>query len=231
MPSEDPTIYVFGDNHTDPREDVKERLHSTIPETADVVVIEHAKKGDENPRPSRWVELKNPSYAIMARIRAISSYRKRTAADRVVTGDQTTIAEEVAEELGLPVAYTDISHRRRVQLQPWYLTLLSWTVTLGSAWGILLLISAVLLTSASLFTIAVLSAVIVSVVAICNVAVTVFSTRIYHRMREKKMAKDLRGFTSDYSGLVFFTGDSHFDPIRERLRGDATLVEAPDARP
>jgi len=224
----DTTIYVFGDNHTDRREGVEERLHSTIPAAADVVVIEHAEKGDENPDPSGWVELKNPVYAIMGRLRAISNYRKRTAADRVVTSDQTTVVEEVAEDFGLPVEFTDISHRRRVQLQPWYLTLISWVATLGSAWGTLLLLSAVLLTSVSLYTIAVLSAIIIPVVLVCNVAVAHFSTRIYYRMREQKMTSDLRDVADDHSGVVFFTGDSHVDPIRDRFDGDVDIISRPN---
>jgi len=37
-------IYVFGDNHRDEREEVEQRLHSVIPESAEALVMEHAEK-------------------------------------------------------------------------------------------------------------------------------------------------------------------------------------------
>lgn len=230
MSSENPTIYLFGDDHTDPREKVKDRLHSVIPATADVVVIEHAEKGDNQPKPSQWTAFKNPALLIAQLVFSPFRRRKRRAADRVTGPGQTTVVEDVADDFGLPTEYTDISSLRRVHAQPWYLTLVSWGVTLVFMWAIFLLLSAPLLISPSLATMVVLLF-LVGGLFVCTAAVALASNKIHNRMREAKMAQDLRNLAADYSEIVFFTGDSHFDPIRERLNEEFEVIEAPDARP
>lgn len=208
----DTTLYVFGDNHRHPREDVEERLKETIPETAEVLVIEHAEKGDERPDPPDRAALKNPCFLILALVRYRRKTRARRAADRAATGDDTTVPEEVAAERGLSVAYTDISHQHRVAQQPWYLTMGSWAafLTLLLGWTLNFFIS--LLGPLLIF------------------AMALVSQRVQYRMREKKMARDLRQLADDYSEIVFFTGDSHVDPIRDDFDGDTVTISRPHAQ-
>lgn len=93
--SQKPVIYLFGDNHRDPHDEVKQRLHSVIPESARALVMEHAEKtgGEE---PSQWAVLKNPSMVLIQLLTLRWQKRKRSASDRVTNGTQTSVAEEVA---------------------------------------------------------------------------------------------------------------------------------------
>lgn len=206
------TIYVFGDNHTHPRDDVKERLNATIPEAAQAVVIEHAEKGDDRPDPS-WVALKNPSLAVLQLCMLPLQNRRRGSSNRVTGAGQTTVAEEVAGERALSMEYTDISHRQRVNHQPWYLTVAAWVPILSGVLGLLVHLGFLVLSLILLFVVGSLS------------------QDVYSRMREAKMADDIRSFASEYSTFVYFAGDSHIDPIRERLDGEFKIIEAPLARP
>jgi|GEM_PF-4956528 len=208
----DTTLYVFGDNHRHPRNDVKERLNETIPETAQALVIEHAEKGDDRPAPPDRAALKNPCFLILQLLTYSRRTRARRAADRVASAEETTVPEEVAAEHGLSVAYTDISHQHRVAQQPWYLTLGSWAAFLA------LLLGWTLNFYVSLF-----AALLIPLMALV-------SQRIHHRMREQKMARDLRRLADDYSEIVFFTGDSHVDSIRGRFDGDAVIISRPNAQ-
>ncbi len=204
---------MFGDDHTDPRQDVIDRLHSVIPKTADVVVIEHAEKGDGEPKPSPWAWLLNPSLLVMQLLTTVIQLYTRSKADRVVSPEQTTVPEEVATDLEIPTKYTDIAHTRRVLEQPWYLTGLSWAAVFACALGLLVHPGFILL----------------SMIAIPGVGV--LTQRIHNRMREAKMAADLREIVNDHSEIVFFAGDSHLKPIQNRLDGDITIVETSDSRP
>lgn len=138
---------------------------------------------------------------------------KRSTSDRVVTPDQTTVAEEVATEINIPTEHTDIAHLRRVHDQPQYLTLISWGAILIGVLGLLL------------------HTVIIMLSLVAVPAVALLTLKVHNRMREKKMANDLRELTSDYAEIVYFAGDSHIDPIRDRLSGDIKIVEGSDARP
>lgn len=208
--SKDTTLYVFGDNHRHPREDVVERLNETIPETAEVLVIEHAEKGDERPDPPGRAAFKNPCFLILKLLTYLRTTRARRAADRAATGNDTTVPEDVAAERGLSVAYTDISQKHRVAQQPWYLTMGSWaaflTLLLGWALNFYVSLLGVLLIP----------------------AMALVSQRIHHRMREQKMARDLRRLADDYSEIVFFTGDNHVDPIRDHFDGDTVTISRPN---
>lgn len=127
--SKQPSIYVFGDDHTDPRSEVKQRLHSVIPESAEALVMEHAKKtgGEE---PSQWAVLKNPSMVLIQLLTVWWQKSKRLSSNRVTEGSQTSVAEEVAEEFDLEIEYTDLSWLQRFNRQPLYLTVASWTAVL-----------------------------------------------------------------------------------------------------
>lgn len=208
----DSTLYVFGDNHRHPPDDVEARLKETIPETAEVLVIEHAKKGDERPDPPDRAALKNPSLLILQLLTFLRTIRARRAADRAATGNDTTVPEEVAAERGLSVAYTDISPKHRVAQQPCYLTLGSWAAFLTLLLGWVLHVYVSLLGALLVF------------------ALALVSQRVQYRMREQKMARDLRQLANDYSEIVFFTGDSHVDPIQDRFDGDAVIISRPNAQ-
>jgi hypothetical protein len=51
------------------------------------------------------------------------------------------------------------------------------------------------------------------------------------RMRDEKMAKDLREYGSRYSEIVFFAGDDHIDSVGTLLEGEFETVEKERSRP
>lgn len=61
-------------------------------------------------------------------------------------------------------------------------------------------------------------------------AMALVSQRVHYRRREQKMARDLRQLADDYSEIVFFTGDSHVAPIRNRFDGDTVTISRPNAQ-
>jgi hypothetical protein len=210
--SQKPSIYLFGDNHRDPHDEVKERLHSVTPESAEALVMEHAEKtgGEE---PSQWALLKNPSLLLMKLLLGWWQKRQRSASDRVTDGSQTSVAEEVAEKLDLEVEYTDLSCFQRFDQQPVYLTAASWAAVL------LLFFGWVLHPFLSFL----------SILFIPSVAL--WTHRVYMRMRDEKMAEDLRRYGSRYSEIVFFAGDDHIDSVSALLDGELETVEKEESRP
>jgi hypothetical protein len=210
--SQKPSIYLFGDNHNDPHDEVKQRLHSVIPDSAEALVMEHAEKtgGEE---PSQWVVLKNPSMVLIQLLTAWWQKRKRSASGRVTDGSQTSVAEEVAEELDLEVEYTDLSWLQRFDQQPLYLTAASWIAVLLLFFGWILhpflsLLSFLFIPSVALWT-----------------------HKVYMGMRDEKMAEDLREYGSQYSEIVFFAGDDHIDSVPALLDGEFDTVKEPKSRP
>lgn len=210
--SQKSSIWLFGDNHRDSRGEVKQRLHSVIPESAEVLVMEHAEKtgGEE---PSQWVVLKNPSMILIQLLTVWWQKRKRSASDRVTEGSQTSVAEEVAEELELEVEYTDLSWFQRFDQQPLYLTAASCTAVL------LLFFGWILHPSLSF-----LSILFVPTMAL-------WTHRVHMGMRDQKMAEDLRKYGDQYSEIVFFAGDDHIDSVGDLLDGEFEIVEDDDSRP
>ena len=210
--SQKPSIYLFGDNHGDPRDEVKQRLYSVIPESAEALVMEHAEKtgGEE---PSQWAVLKNPSMVLIQLLIVWWQKRKRSASDRVTDGSQTSVAEEVAEELELEVEYTDLSWLQRFNQQPLYLTAASWAAVL------LLFFGWILHPSLSF-----LSIVFVPAAAL-------WTHRVHMGMRDEKMAEELRKYGNQYSEMVLFAGDDHIDSVGSFLDGEFEMVEEEESRP
>lgn len=210
--SQKPSIYLFGDNHRHPREDVKQRLYSVTPESAEALVMEHAEKtgGEE---PSQWALLKNPSLLLTKLLLGWWQKRQRSASNRVTEGSQTSVAEEVAEELELEVEYTDLSWLQRFDQQPLYLTTASWA-------AVLLLLFGWILNPGLSF----LSILFVPTMAL-------WTHKVYMGMRDKKMADDLREYGSQHSEIVFFAGDDHIDSVGSLLDGDFEIIEKKKSRP
>ncbi|WP_434530211.1 hypothetical protein ACODNH_01620 (plasmid) [Haloarcula sp. NS06] len=200
-------VYIFGDNHTHPREEVKDRLHSVIPADAEALVMEHCEKAESDKDLSQWVVLKNPSLVLIQLLVLWWQKRKRSKSNRVTGGNQTTVAEEVAEEHDLEMEYTDISWLQRINYQPLYLTLISWftVLTLFLGWVIHPLLS------------------ILSVVLIPGTAL--LSSKVYKKARDQRMAEDLTRFGEEYAELVFFAGDRHIDSVAELLDGEFEIIE------
>lgn len=174
--------------------------------------MEHAEKtgGEE---PSQWVVLKNPSMILIQLLVGWWQKRQRSASDRVTKGSQTSVAEEVAEELELEVEYTDLSWLQRFNQQPLYLTAASWAAVLLLFFGwiihpFLSLLSFLLVPSVALWT-----------------------HKVYMGMRDEKMAEDLRRYGGQYSEIVFFAGDDHIDSVPALLDGKLETVEKPESRP
>lgn len=210
--SEQPSIHLFGDNHRNPHDEVKERLHTVIPESAEALVMEHAEEaGGEVP--SQWVLLKNPSLLLIKLLLGWWQKRQRSASDRVTDGSQTSVAEEVAEEHDLEVEYTDLSWLQRFNQQPLYLTVASWIAAL------LLLLGWIFSPGLSF-----LSFLFVPSVAL-------WTHKVYMRMRDDKMAEDLSRYGSQHSEMVFFAGDDHIDPVRALLDSEFDVVESKQSRP
>lgn len=205
------SIYVFGDNHQNPRSDVKQRLYSVIPENADLLVMEHAGKcgGEE---PSQWIYLKNPSYFLQNLLLAWWQKRKRGASNRLTNGNQTSVAEEVAEEIDLEVEYTDLSYLQRFNQQPTYLTVTSWVAVL------LLLLGWVVHPGVSFLSMPLVP------------AVTLWTHKIHMGMRDEKMAKDLERYATQNSEIIFFAGDDHIGSVGELLEGEVEVVQKRESR-
>lgn len=206
-------VYVFGDNHTHPREEVKDRLQSVISSDAEALVMEHCEKVESGEDLSQWIVLKNPSLMLTQLLVLWLQKRKRSKSNRLTGGGQTSVAEEVAEEYGLEMEYTDIPWLERINRQPLYLTLLSWfsVLALFLGWMIHPLLS------------------LFSIVLIPGTAL--LSNREYKKVREQRMAEDLNRFGVEYSELVFFAGDSHIDSVAELLDSEFEIVEEPNSRP
>lgn len=138
---------------------------------------------------------------------------KRRSSNRVIKGTEETVGEEVAAELGMEVEYSDMTWNQRFKHQPTYLTAISWISVLLIPLGLV-------------------STILVSLFGIFFAAATgLISQRIYNTMREEKMADELREYATAYSEIVFFAGDSHIDPIKERLDSEFVFVESPRSRP
>jgi len=210
--SQKPSVYLFGDNHRDPHDEVKQRLYSVIPESAEVLVMEHAEKTGREEL-SQWTVLSNPSMVLIQLFMMWKKKRKRSASDRITNGSQTSVAEEVAEELDIGVEYTDLSWRQRFDQQPLYLTATSWVAVL------LLLFGWILHPGLSFL----------SVLLVPSVAL--WTHRVYMRMRDEKMAEDLKEYGTQYSEIVFFAGDDHIKSARTLLDGEFEMVEKPKSRP
>lgn len=191
---------------------MKQRLYSVIPESAEALVMEHAEKtgGEE---PSQWTVLKNPSMILIQLLTVWWQKRKRSSSNRVTEGSQTSVAEEVAEELELKVEYTDLSWLQRFNQQPLYLMAASWIAVL------LLFFGWILHPSLSFLSILFVP------------AAALWTHRVHMGMRDKKMAEDLRKYRSQYSGMVFFAGDDHIDSVRSLLDGEFEIVEEEESRP
>ncbi len=174
--------------------------------------MEHAEKtgGEE---PSQWTALKNPSLLLMKLLLVRWEKRRRSASDRITGGGQTSVAAEVAEELGLEVKYTDLSWVQRFDQQPVYLTAASWAAVLLLFFGWIL-------------------HPLLSVLSILLIPAVMFWTRRgYMGMRDERMAEDLRKYGSQYSEIVFFAGDSHIDSVAELLDGEFEMIEEGESRP
>jgi hypothetical protein len=210
--SKQASIYVFGNNHRDEREEVEQRLYSVISEDCEALVMEHAEKtgGEE---PSQWALLKNPSLLLMKLLLGWWQKRQRSASDRVTDGSQTSVAEEVAEKLDLEVEYTDLSWLQRFDQQPVYLTAASWAAVL------LLFFGWILHPFLSFLSILFIPSVVL------------WTHRVYMRMRDEKMAKDLREYGGRYSEIVFFAGDDHIDSVGALLDGKFEMMEEEESRP
>ncbi len=174
--------------------------------------MEHSKKtgGEE---PSQWALLKNPSMLFLQLLVAGWQKRKRASSNRVTEGSQTSVAEEVAEELELEIKYTDLSWLQRFNRQPLYLTAASWIAFLS------LFLGWILLPFLTLLSIALVP------------AVGLWSHRVHMEMRDEEMAGDLRKYGKQYSGMVFFAGDSHIDSVGELLDCEFKIVEKEESRP
>jgi len=187
-------------------------LHSVIPESAEVLVMEHAEKtgGEE---PSQWAVLKNPSLVLIQLLTVWWQKRKRSASDRVTKGSQTSVAEEVAEKLDLEVEYTDLSWLQRFDQQPLYLTVASWTAVL------LVFLGWILHPGLSFLSIPLVP------------SVALWTHMVHVRMRDEEMAEDLKEYGTQYSKIVFFAGDDHVNTVRSLLNGEFEVVEKPKSRP
>ena len=131
----------------------------------------------------------------------------------MVTPRDETVAEEVAEELGLVIEYTDISFRQRFEEQPFWLTSVSWSAVLllFLGWRV---------------------APWVPLLGLFFVVLVAFvSQRVFHRMREAIMAEDCMDAASRHGVGVVFVGDSHVEPLVDRLQGHIDVVLAEQSRP
>jgi hypothetical protein len=174
--------------------------------------MEHAEKtgGEEA---SQWAVLKNPSLLLTKLLLGWWQKRQRSASDRVTEGSQTSVAEEVAEELELEVEYTDLSWIQRFDQQPLYLTAVSWAAVL------LLFLGWIIHPVLSLLSIPLVPSVVV------------LTHKVYMGMRDEKMAEDLRQYGDQYSEIVFFAGDDHIDSVPALLDGEFEIMEEEKSRP
>jgi len=211
--SENTAVYVFGDNHADPREEVKERLQSVISSDTEALVMEHCKKVESDEAPSQWVVLKNPSLILMQLLVLWWRKRKKSKSNRFTGGSQTSVAEEVAEKHDLEMEYTDIPWLERINRQPLYLALISWFSVL------VLVLGWMIYPFLSLLSIALMP------------GTALLSNKVYKKVRDQKMAGDLTQFGSEYSELAFFAGDSHIDSVAELLGSEFEIIEEPNSRP
>lgn len=208
-----PVLYPIGDNHIHEREDVAKRARSLLPDSADVMVMEHPVKGDDRAEPSNWAALKNPCLLLFQLLVIRFQQRRRKGSGRAAKAGDSFVYEEVAEEAGLELEYTDISHRNRVALQPLYLTLISNAVFFGGLLGLIvsLWISFILL-------------------VLGVPAVALLSQNVYNRMREGKMAEDLKEYGERFDEVVFVAGDSHIDPVCDAVGGRFGIVRLSGSR-
>lgn len=213
MSESDATVYIFGDNHTHDRSHVNDRLKSVAPVDAEAIVMEHAHKGDNRPSPSQWVYLKNPIVFIVQHLVGLYQVWRRSGTGRVTKASEESVAEEVAVELGLEIEYTDMSWLHRFREQPWYLSVVSVATFLSLILGWVVSPT-------------------ISIIAILFAGfVIVRSKIIFRRMREEKMAKDLRDLGENHSVMVYFAGDSHIDPVRKRIEDEFVVISTPESRP
>lgn len=208
-----PTLYLFGDRHTDDRDIVLKRMRSVVPENAEVIVMEHAGKGENELQPSKWVWLKNPSLLLIQLLILPIQYVLRKRSNRIFHKSQTSAPEEVANELSVPIEFSDISWEHRLARQPHYLTVFS-------TFSILFLIYIPITNVGPLL------------LPIIFVFATGFWThREFSQMRERIMAEDIRELAEDNSVIVYISGDSHLDPVRKLLEQDLKIISCPDSRP
>lgn len=206
------TVYPFGDHHATPRDEVEARLYSVIPEDADVLLMEHKEKADNSNTPSQWAVLKNPSWLLFIFLTVWFQKWSRNKANRITDGSELSVAEEVAGDLDLDIEYTDLSDPQRFNQQPLYLTVVSWSAILLLLFG--WIVHPLLIPFAVVLT------------AVC----VRFSQIVFMKLRNKKMASDIRELGNHYSDIVFFTGESHVEPIKERLKSDVRFVEVSESR-
>lgn len=206
-------IFLFGDNHLNPRNEVRDRLRSVIPDGARAMVIEHPVKSPHETEASRWAYLKNPSSYLVQFLSDLLRTPFQWRSKRAVLPHHETVAEEVAEELGLAIEYTDIPFRQRFEEQPFWLTSVSWTAVLLLFLGWRIAPWVPLL---GLFSV---------------VSVAFVTQRVFFRTRERVMAKDCVEAASRYDVIVVFVGDSHVEPLVDRLQGRVGVVLDKKSRP